>query len=176
MKIKIILSTTRPGKASDKVGAWALQELRKLDDSNSYEILDLAKINLPFFDETSSPRNKTYKNDHTIKWSKTIEEADGFIIVLAEYNGAYPAPLKNAIDYLYWEWVDKPVGIIGYGSTGATTSIESLTPILRRLKMKVLNHKVLVNKIWSAFDDNGNIDQSLVEGSFEKLLDELNNT
>lgn len=173
MNIKIILSTTRPGKASDKVGNWALSELIRIDPQNEYEIIDLSKIDLPYFDETDSPRNNNYKNAHTKEWSKIISESDGFVIVLAEYNGGYPAPIKNAIDYLYWEWVDKPVGFIGYGSSGANGAIRQLSEILTKMKMKVLDIKVQVSKVWNAFDSDGNIDSSLVSGSFWDFVKEM---
>lgn len=174
MNIKIILSTTRPGKASTKVGNWAIQELKKIDTKNTYEIIDLSKINLPFFDEMDSPRNDNYKNEHTKKWSETIKGSDGFIIVLAEYNGGYPAPIKNAIDYLYWEWRDKPVGFIGYGGSGARSSIRQLSEILTKIKMRVLESKIHISKVWNAFDDEGNINEELVEGGFADLVKEMN--
>ena len=43
---------------------------------------------------------------------RTINEADVFIIVLSEYNFSFPAPIKNALDYLLNEWKYKPVGLL----------------------------------------------------------------
>ena len=47
---------------------------------------------------------KKYVHDHRKKWSKLIEEADAFIFVTAEYDFNYPAPLRNALEFLYHEW------------------------------------------------------------------------
>ncbi len=173
MNIKIVLSTTRPEKASNKIGEWARRELTKVDSNNSYEILDLSVINLPFFDEMNSPRDRLYKNNHTVAWSKIIEEADGIIIVLAEYNGGYPAPIKNAIDYLYWEWVDKPVGFVSYGGSGGKSSFSQLSEILYKMKMRVLDNNVFLSKPWIAFDENGEVDEKFVEGVYSMLLNEM---
>src|SRR5690606_40952985 len=44
-----------------------------------------------------------------------------FIFVTAEYNYSYPAPLKNALDYLAFEWNYKAAGIVSYGGVSAGT-------------------------------------------------------
>ncbi len=173
MKIKIILSTNRPGKASNKIGNWTKRELEALDNNNVYEVIDLSEIDLPFFDEKNSPREKQYEHEHTKKWSKSIDEADGIIIVLAEYNGGYPAPIKNAIDYLYWEWVDKPVGFVSYGGSGGKSSFRQLSEILSKMKMKVLENNVFLSKPWYAFYENGEVINEYVQGSFSALMKEM---
>lgn len=174
MNIKLILSTTRPGKASEKVGNWALKELQRIDQENNYEIIDLSKIDLPFFDEVSSPMNGVYEHDHTKAWSKTISDSDGFIVVLAEYNGGYPAPIKNAIDYLYNEWVGKPITFIAYGSSGGRSSTKQLSEIVSRMKMNVLNETVHISKVWAAFNEDGSVVNELVEGSLTEVVKQMN--
>ena len=100
--IKIITSTTREGGKGIAVANW-ITELAKQNDKYNIELLDLAEINLPFMDEPNHPRLQKYQHEHTKKWSQTIAAADAFIIVLAEYNFGFPAPIKNAIDYLFNE-------------------------------------------------------------------------
>src|SRR5436305_2057774 len=95
--LKIITSTTRPGRKGDAIAVW-VNEVAKTFTDFSTEILNLAEINLPLMDEAAHPRLRQYTHDHTKKWSAKIEEADAFIIVLAEYNYGFPAPIKNAID------------------------------------------------------------------------------
>ena len=47
-----------------------------------------------------------------------------------------PAALKNAIDYLYREWRDKPVGFVSYGGVAAgTRAVQQLMQIVATLKM-----------------------------------------
>ena len=40
------------------------------------------------------------------------------MFVTPQYNWGYPASLKNAIDYLFREWNDKPAIVVSYGSRG----------------------------------------------------------
>ncbi len=37
----------------------------------------------------------------------------------AEYDFGYPAPLRNALEYLYHEWNFKAAGIVSYGGVSA---------------------------------------------------------
>src|SRR5690606_1928688 len=54
-------------------------------------------------------------------WSRTVDEADAFIFVTGEYDHGYPAPLKNALQYLVKEWAYKAAGIVSYGGVSAGT-------------------------------------------------------
>lgn len=112
--LKIITSTTRPGRKGIAVANW-ITELAKQDERFQTELLDLAHINLPFMDEPNHPRLQQYQHEHTKKWSATIDAAEAFIIVLSEYNYGFPAPIKNALDFLFNEWKYKPVGLVSYG-------------------------------------------------------------
>ena len=54
----------------------------------------------------------------------------------AEYNSSFPAPLKNALDYLYDEWDNKPVAMVGYGGTSSgTRAVQALLPVITSLGM-----------------------------------------
>ena len=65
-----------------------------------------------------------------------IEHADAFIIVLAEYNFSIPAPIKNAIDYLFNEWMYKPVAIVSYGGvSGGLRATQMLKQVVTSVHM-----------------------------------------
>ena len=103
----------------------------------SYELVDLAEVNLPMFNEPMPPMMGQYQFDYTKEWSAKIGQYDGFVFVSPEYNAGYPAVLKNAIDYLCNEWADKPVTIVTYGYTGGASANNQLKEVFERLKMKV---------------------------------------
>lgn len=67
---------------------------------------------------------------------------DGFIFVTPEYNGAIPASLKNALDYLYAEWAEKPAAIVSYGGVGGVRAAESLRGLLSHIGMWPLKQQV----------------------------------
>src|SRR5487761_2729585 len=117
LNVKIILGSTREGRFSDKVGAWIGGEATKRPDMNA-EILDLRDYPMPFFDQQETPgyKSKPYAEPSVVKWTAKIQEADAFVIVAPEYNHGYPAVLKNALDWVYQEWNNKPVAFVAYGS------------------------------------------------------------
>ncbi len=119
-KLKIITSTTRPGHKGTSIARW-MRDLAAQDPQWEIELLDLAAIDLPMMDEPNHPRFANYQQEHTKRWSATINEADAFIFVVAEYNYSFTAPLKNAIDYLLKEWAGKPAGLVSYGGVSAGT-------------------------------------------------------
>lgn len=118
--LKIITSTVRPGRKGPLVAAW-IKEVAAKHEEFKVEILDLGEIKLPMMDEANHPTMQKYEHDHTKKWSASIEEADVFIFVTAEYDYNYPAPLRNALEYLFHEWGYKAAGIVSYGGISAGT-------------------------------------------------------
>jgi NAD(P)H-dependent FMN reductase len=140
--LKIITSTTRQERRGRVIADWIT---RLAEESNKFEVelLDLAEIALPFMDEPNYPSIQQYQHDHTKKWSETIASSDAFIIVLAEYNFGFPAPIKNALDYLFNEWKHKPVGFVSYGGmSGGVRSAQMLKPIVTALSMMPLAESV----------------------------------
>jgi NAD(P)H-dependent FMN reductase len=138
MKIQIIVGTTRQGRFSEKAASYMLQEAkaRNLD----VELVDLRDYPMPFYDEPVSPKmfemtKHEYSNEVVKKWLAKVAEADGYIIVTAEYNHGYPAVLKNALDFGLKEWQKKSVGFVSYGVNGGTRSIEQLRQVVVELGM-----------------------------------------
>ena len=101
--LTIVIASTRPGRAGLPIAQWFIARAR---DHGGFDVVvaDLAELRLPLLDEPSHPRLRQYTHQHTKDWSATVERSDAFVFVTAEYNHGYPAPLKNAIDYLHFEW------------------------------------------------------------------------
>jgi NAD(P)H-dependent FMN reductase len=142
--LKIITSTTRPGHKGISVANWIFSLAQQIGGFD-VELLDLAKINLPFMNEPNHPRLQQYQHEHTKKWSATIHSSDAFIIVLSEYNFGMPAPLKNALDYLYKEWMYKPVAFVSYGGiSGGLRSAQMLKQVISSLHLVPLTEAVSI--------------------------------
>lgn len=142
--LKIITSTTRQGRKGPIIAKW-INALAIESGKFDVELLDLAEINLPFLDEPNHPRLQQYQHEHTKKWSATINAADAFIIVLSEYNFGFPAPIKNALDYLFNEWKHKPVALVSYGGvSGGLRSTQMLKQVLTALNMMPLVESVSI--------------------------------
>lgn len=152
--IVIISSSVRTGRLSHRV---ALYFKRYLEDNNlaAAEILDLKEYNFPLFDERL--RLQKEPSAAAIEFAARIKNADGIIIVTPEYNGGYPASLKNVIDLLYDEWHNKPVAIstISDGSFGGSQVLTSLQFTLWKMKMQIVTAMFPVPRVMDAFDENG---------------------
>lgn len=155
IKLKIINSTTRPGRKGPAIAAW-LANIAHQHPEFAVDLLDLGEINLPMMDEPIHPLKQQYQHDYTRQWSATIGEADAFVMVTAEYNHGIPAPLKNAIDYLSREWAYKPVGIVSYGGVSAgTRAAQMLKQALTTLNMMPLAEIVAVPFFTQYLDEQG---------------------
>jgi NAD(P)H-dependent FMN reductase len=127
MKLQVIVGTTRPGRVTDTVAAWVAATARDLPDT-TVEIVDLEDYPMPFLDEPISPQyNPDRKpNPGTEKWLNKLGEADAFVIVTPEYNRSISGVLKNALDYIDFQFAKKPVGLVAHGSTGGAQAVATL--------------------------------------------------
>ncbi|MFC6489266.1 NADPH-dependent FMN reductase [Nitratireductor sp. GCM10026969] len=125
LKTGIIIGSTREGRFAEKPAAW-IYELARQRDELDVELVDLRDYPMPFFDEAASPIYGSPGNEHAQRWGKKIASLDGFIFTVAEYNRGPTAVLKNALDYAYREWNNKPAAFVGYGGAGAARAMEQL--------------------------------------------------
>ena len=172
--LKIIIASTRPGRKGPAVAAWVF-DVAKNHEQFNVELLDLAEINLPFLDEPAHPRLRKYEKQHTKDWSAKIDAADAYIVVTCEYNFGFPAPLKNAFDFLYQEWNYKPIAFVSYGGiAGGTRSVQMLKQVVTALKMMPLADSVNIPFFTKYLDEQGkfNADQ-IQEKALKEMLQEL---
>jgi NAD(P)H-dependent FMN reductase len=143
ISIKVIVGSTREGRFSDKPAAWIADQLKK-HDGLSVEIVDLKDYEMPFFNEPVSPSYKTepYKNPEVARFTAKIAEGDAYVIVSPEYNHGTSGVLKNAMDWVYQEWNNKPVAFVSYGSVGGARAVEQLRLIAIELQMAPMREAV----------------------------------
>jgi NAD(P)H-dependent FMN reductase len=141
LRIAIIIGSTRPGRKGEAVAKWAYEIARRRTDAE-FELVDIKDFNLPLLDEAMSPIMGQYTHDHTKIWSAKIATFDGFVFVTPEYNHATSGALKNAIDFLYNEWVNKAAGFIGYGGASGTRAVENLRLIMGELQVAAVRPQV----------------------------------
>ena len=134
LRIAIIIGSTRPGRNGEAVGKWVHEIAKKRSDAE-FELVDLKDFNLPVLDEPRSPRMQQYSHQHTKDWSAKIASFDEYVFVTPEYNHATSGALKNAIDYLHNEWINKVAGFVGYGGASGTRAVENLRLIMGELQV-----------------------------------------
>ena len=153
-RVAVVIGSTRPTRISAGIAQWFL-DVAQNGSSLTYELIDLAAVNLPFLDEPVMAAQGEYEHEHTRAWSQLVSSFDGFIFVFPQYNWGYPAPLKNALDFLYAEWRDKPVGLVTYGTRGGGRAAEQLRGVLQGLHMRALERNVELLIAPSDVDENG---------------------
>lgn len=127
MKVQVIVGSVRQGqRTSLQVAKWVASEANKID-GNQAEIVDLMDYPMPFFDESGSPQFiERHSRPEVQKWLDKLAEADAYILVTPEYNRTTSGVLKNALDYIDFQFARKPVALVGHGSSGGAQAIASL--------------------------------------------------
>ena len=150
LKVQVILGSTREGRYGDKPASWIVEKLKTTPGIET-ELVDLRDWPLPFFNEPMSPAMSKgdYKNDLAKKWAAKVAEADAYVIVTPEYNHGYPAVLKNALDWVYYEWNKKPVAFVSYGGAGGARSVEQLRQVVAELQMVSMRESVHI--LWDLY-------------------------
>lgn len=127
--ISIVVGSVRPVRIGDQI-AEAIAPIIAEASGARVQIIDLAELNLPMLDEPLMPAMGNYTHAHTKAWSEIIAGSDSVVFLTPQYNGGYPAALKNAIDYLYAEWKAKPALIVSYGGHGGGQAAAQLQQVL----------------------------------------------
>lgn len=155
LRTKLIIASTRPGRKGPAVAAW-IYEVAKAQPGLDVDILDLGLINLPLLDEPNHPRLQQYQHQHTKDWSASIASAEAFIIVMPEYNFGFNAALKNALDFVFHEWQNKPVALVSYGGvSGGLRAVQLLKPVLQALSLVAIPEAVSIPMFTQYIDDKG---------------------
>jgi NAD(P)H-dependent FMN reductase len=145
-RIAIITGSTRIHRRGKAVADWALTTARQvIPESVEVEQVDLAAFGLPVLDEPAPAMFGIVKHEHTKRWAEAIGSYDGYVFVTAEYNHGVPGALKNAIDYLFYEWNDKAVGFVSYGVNGGVRAVEQLRQVAAELKLADVRTQVALN-------------------------------
>ena len=173
-KIGIIVGSTRPGRFGVQPARWLLDLANRRGDAE-YVLVDIDAAGLPIFDEPVPPAMRQPLHGHTKAWAATIEPLDGFVFITPEYNHSTSGALKNALDFIFHEWNDKPAAFLSYGSAaGGSRAVEHLRGIMAELKVFDIRDQVLLPDYWTRMDDQGQYQFSEAEGkSASAMLDEL---
>jgi len=152
--ISIISSSVREGRKSHNVALYFKNYLTE-HKLASTEIIDLKAYNFPIFNGTLKTMDNPSKK--VLEYADKIKSSDGIIIVTPEYNGGYPASLKNAIDLLYDEWRYKPIGIVtvSSGPFGGSQAVISLQFTLWKMRAWTVPATFPVPNVETSFDEDG---------------------
>ncbi|WP_173931993.1 NAD(P)H-dependent oxidoreductase [Chelativorans sp. Marseille-P2723] len=140
-RIGIVIGSTREGRFAEKPANW-IYDLASQRDDFAVELVDLRDHPLPFFEDLASPAYGPSPNEVVRAWQEKVASLDGYIFTVAEYNRGPTAVLKNALDYAYREWNNKPAAFVGYGGTGGARAVEQLRLHAVELQMAPIRNAV----------------------------------
>ena len=152
--IEIISSSVREGRKSHNVSLYFQKYLME-NKLSTATIIDLKEYNFPLFEGTLKTLIDPAEN--VLEFAAKIKSSDGIIIVTPEYNGSYPASLKNAIDLLYEEWRHKPIAIVtvSSGPFGGSQALVALQFTLWKMMAWTIPAMFSVPSVDKAYDENG---------------------
>src|ERR1051326_6378748 len=118
LNIPVVCGSVRQNRNSIIVSRYFAKRLEQA--GHTTQVVDFAALPLPFVDVDPNPSKlkKQYPYPNVQQWSTIADQADGFIFVAPEYNHGVSGVLKNALDWLYPEFNNKPAPLVGV-SNGA---------------------------------------------------------
>jgi NAD(P)H-dependent FMN reductase len=179
MKLQVIVGSTRPARAADKVVRWVTGQA--LHEAFDTEVIDLRDWPLPMFGEHAGsigdPNDPSYSDPAVRQWNRKIAEADAYLVITPEYNHSVPGELKNAIDSVFFSFAfrNKPMAMVGYsgGIGGGIRAIEHLTQIAVEVEAAPLRSTVVLPFVDKAFTEDGEPADAATEISMQILLEDL---
>ena len=171
--LQILIASTRPGRIGPTVADWVRQRA-EAHGGFDVEVVDLAEVNLPLFDEPNHPRLGQYTHEATKRWSATVARADAFVFVMPEYNHSFNAALKNALDHLFTEWGDKPVAFVSYGGiSGGLRAVAAIKPVVAALRMVPVLEGVTLPMVFSRITEGTFASDEGTDQAASAMLGEL---
>jgi len=171
--LQIISASTRAGRKGIAVARW-FQRFASEHGGFDVELVDLAEVGLPVFDEPNHPRLRQYQHAHTKAWSATVTRGDAYVFVTPEYNYGPPPAVINALDYVYSEWHYKPIGFVSYGGvSGGCRSVQMTKQVVTTLKMMPIPEAVTIPFFSKLMDGGVFKGGETYEKAAVAMLDEL---
>jgi len=164
MVVPVVLGTARPGRASEKVARFVLEELQSLGgvDASLVDVRDF------LFGRTTDSGEAGERPE---RWRSVARGADGFIFVSPEYNHGYPGELKILLDSAYDEYLHKPAAIcaVSAGGFGGARMAEQLRLVLLEVGLVPIHSTVYFPRVSKIFGPDGHI----TDNSFNERLAEM---
>ena len=165
--IPVVLGTVRKGRASENVAKFVFEQVKQREGVET-QLIDIAELDFRGDDAGEQIKHASF--------SAACERADGFVLVVPEYNHAYPGLLKHVLDSNLKEYIHKAAGVCGVsaGGFGGTRVIQSLLPVLRELGLVTIFWDGNFSGAQNLFDEAGNMkDRATQEKRLDKFLGEL---
>jgi len=173
MKIAVIYGSNRSDRQGIKAAKFIVRKLKERHFETN--LIDTKKYELPFLDKMHKEYPKGEAPEIMEKIHKLLLEADGFVIVSAEYNHSIPAVLKNLLDHFQTEYYFKPSAILSYsaGSFGGMRVAMHLRVMLAELGMSSIPSIFPISNIYESIDVEGEAVDKNYNQRIVRFIDEF---
>jgi len=164
--IPIIEGTTRVQRKSIHVAKLVFEVTKQYEELETV-LVDPIDFNFP--GDGNDPEAKDSR------YTEITEKADGFFIVVPEYNHSFPGSLKRMLDSELKNYIHKPVAFAGVssGMFGGARGIEALVTTVREMGMVATFTDVHFPKVQDLFDEKGQLLDDAYIRRIKKSLEEL---
>ncbi len=170
MKFLVIVGTAREGRNSIYPARKAEETFREKGHETAF--YDLKKKNIPPLG------NRTYMDEGPVpedvqELSKEVKSSDGLVIVTPEYNHSIPGVLKNAMDYLYPEYDEKPFSFITVsgGGFGGVRALNHLHDIALEFN-GFIGPSMPISNAGKVFSNEGELQEDKYRERFEEFVED----
>jgi NAD(P)H-dependent FMN reductase len=160
-RLVVLIGSVREGRFGPVVASWIADRAR---DHGAFEVdvVDLADFEIPLVLPAESPKfaGSAYPRPAGMAdLTARLDAADGFVVVTPEYNHSYPASLKAAIDWHFWQWTAKPVAFVSYGgAAGGRHAVLHLENVLTELHAVTIRDGLSFPNYFTTFEDDQPLD------------------
>jgi chromate reductase len=148
------------------------------------DFADLREYPMPLYDGDQEVAEGMPATAKALK--EVFRAHDGYLIASPEYNGSYPAVLKNTIDWISRPEPGEPPLAVFRGKTAAIMStspgsgggrrvLKQLRELLEGIGVSVIPAQVAIPRASEAFDAEGNLARPDDAAAMQQLATELKN-
>jgi NAD(P)H-dependent FMN reductase len=169
----VIYGSVRSNRQGIKAAQFMVNKLK--ERGHEVILIDPQEYVLPLLDKMHKEFEEGKAPEPMEKISQLLKQADGYIVVSAEYNHSVPSALKNLLDHFQKEYFFKPAGIASYsaGPFGGVRVALHLRDILGELGMVTIPSFFPMSKVQSSFDEQGKALDEAYDRRVKKFIDEF---
>ncbi|WP_433212544.1 NADPH-dependent FMN reductase [Microtetraspora malaysiensis] len=172
LNVAVIVGSVREGRIAPVIANWVVRQAEQREDV-AIDLIDLVEARLPGELKGHFGGDKPAE---VTALRPRLAAADAFVVVVPEYNRAYPGALKTMIDTYHAEWQAKPVGFVCYGGmSSGLRAVEQLRLVFAELAAVTIRDSVAFQRPWTMFDADGSwpADSSGCDAAAKTMLDQL---
>ncbi|NCU43948.1 NADPH-dependent oxidoreductase [Candidatus Saccharibacteria bacterium] len=165
--IPVLVGTIREQRKSI-FAARLVAEVGNTFEGVEAEVVDPKDFNFP--GDGNDPEGKDPR------YTAITERAQGFFVVVPEYNHSFPGSLKRMLDSELKNYIHKPVAFAGVssGPWGGVRAIESLVTATREMGLVATFTDMQFPRVQELFNDEGELQnqayREYVKGAWKELI------